>query len=296
MAGCIVTIDAIGCQTEIAQAIVDLDPDYVLAVKENQGHLYEDIHGLFEAAQEVNFKDVPHDYHKTTDKGHGRLEIHECWTITDSALLSYLRNRDGWRNLRTIVQVVAERRVNGATTREARYFISSLDGDARRMLNAVRGHGGIENSLHWVLDIAFDEDHQRVRKDNGPAYFAGPPAHCPQPTQTGKDSQGWHQGQAPQSRLGRAVLAQVLFGQGNQNGMPYRRHRRTTSVRTWPSVISGACSDVSLIVSPSGTGTRTGVSFGDLSATPTSVVQSAKLPMLWLDMVPALEPLNGGTE
>jgi predicted transposase YbfD/YdcC len=172
IAGCIVTIDAIGCQTAIAQAIVNLDADYVLAVKENQGHLYEDVTGLFAAAQDVNFKDVPHDYYKTTDKGHGRLEIRQCWTIAETALVNYLRNRAGWPNLHTIVKVVAERRVNGATTREARYFISSLDGDARRMLKAVRGHWGIENSLHWVLDIAFDEDHHRVRKDNGPANFA----------------------------------------------------------------------------------------------------------------------------
>jgi len=172
IAGCIVTIDAIGCQTEIAQAIVDLDADYVLAVKENQGHLYEDVKGLFDAAQELNFKDVPHDYCKSTDKGHGRLEIRQCWTICDAALVNYLRNRAGWRNLRTIVKVVAERRVNGETSRQDRYFISSLDSDARRMLRAVRSHWGIENSLHWVLDIAFDEDHQRVRKDNGPANFA----------------------------------------------------------------------------------------------------------------------------
>jgi len=172
IAGCIVTIDAIGCQTEIAQAIVDLDADYVLAVKENQGHLYEDVKGLFDAAQELNFKDVPHDYCKTTDKGHGRLEIRQCWTICDAGLVNYLRNRAGWRNLRTIVKVVAERRVNGETSRQDRYFISSLDGDARRLLRAVRSHWGIENSLHWVLDIAFDEDHQRVRKDNGPANFA----------------------------------------------------------------------------------------------------------------------------
>jgi len=172
MAGCIVTIDAIGCQTEIARAIVELDADYVLAVKENQGHLYEDVAGLFAAAQEVNFKDVPHDYCKITDKGHGRLELRQCWTISDALLVDYLRNRTGWRNLRTLVKIVAERRVNGETTTEARYFISSLDGDARRMLKAVRSHWGIENSLHWVLDIAFDEDHQRVRKDNGPANFA----------------------------------------------------------------------------------------------------------------------------
>jgi predicted transposase YbfD/YdcC len=172
IAGCMMTIDAIGCQTEIAQAIVDLDADYVLAVKANQGHLYQDISGLFEAAQAVHFKEVPHDYDKTTDKGHGRLEIRQCWTIADATPVNYLRNRAGWRNLRTIVKVVAERRVNGETTIEARYFISSLDGDARRLLKAVRGHWGIENSLHWVLDIAFDEDHQRVRKDNGPANFA----------------------------------------------------------------------------------------------------------------------------
>jgi len=172
IAGCIVTIDAMGCQQEIAEAIVALDADYVLAVKENQGHLYEDVKGLFEAAQEVNFKDVPHDYCKTTDKGHGRLEVRQCWTIAEAALVDYLRNRAGWRHLRTIVKVSAERRVNGETSREDRYFIASLDGDARRLLRAVRSHWGIENSLHWVLDIAFDEDHQRVRKDNGPANFA----------------------------------------------------------------------------------------------------------------------------
>ncbi len=92
IAGCIVTIDAIGCQTAIAQTVVDRDADYVLAAKENQGHLYEDITGLFDAAQEVNFKDVPHDYAKTTDKDHGRLEIRQCWTITDATLVNYLRN------------------------------------------------------------------------------------------------------------------------------------------------------------------------------------------------------------
>jgi predicted transposase YbfD/YdcC len=172
VAGCIVTIDAIGCQTEIAEAIIDLNADYVLAVKENQGHLHEDITGLFDAAQEVKFKDVPHDYAKTTDKGHGRLEMRQCWTISDAALVNYVRNRAGWRNLRTIVKVVAERRTNGETTIDERYFISSLDGDAKRLLQAVRSHWGIENSLHWVLDIAFNEDHHRVRKDNGPANFA----------------------------------------------------------------------------------------------------------------------------
>jgi predicted transposase YbfD/YdcC len=131
IAGCIVTIDAIGCQTEIAQAIVDRGADYVLAVKENQGHLYEDVKELFDAAQEVSFQEVPHDYCKSIDTGLGRLEIRQCWTISDAALVDYLRNRAGWRNLRTIGKVNAERRVNGETNREDRYFISSLDGNAR---------------------------------------------------------------------------------------------------------------------------------------------------------------------
>lgn len=215
IAGCIVTIDAIGCQTEIAQAIVDRDADYVLAVKENQGHLYQDITGLFAAAQEVNFKDVPHDYHKTTDKGHGRLEIRQCWTIADAALVNYLRNRAGWRNLRTIVKVVAERRVNGATTIEARYFISSLDGDARRMLTAVRSHWGIENSLHWVLDIGFDEDHQRVRKDNGPANFAVLRHIALNLLKQEKSVKAGIKAKRLKAGWDEPYLLKVLFGQGN---------------------------------------------------------------------------------
>jgi predicted transposase YbfD/YdcC len=172
LAGCIVTIDAIGCQREIAEAIVELAADYVLAVKENQGHLYEDVKGLFDAAEEMAFKDVPHDYCQTIDKGHGRLEIRRCWTISDPQHVGYLRNLAGWRNLRTIVKVVDERHVNGETTLRTRYFVSSLTGGARQLLKAVRRHWGIENSLHWVLDIAFREDDSRVRKDNGPANFA----------------------------------------------------------------------------------------------------------------------------
>jgi predicted transposase YbfD/YdcC len=215
IAGCIVTIDAIGCQTEIAQAIVDLDADYVLAVKENQGHLYEDIQGLFDAAHEVNFQDVPHESYKTTDKGHGRLEIRQCWIIADTTLINYLRNRAGWPNLRTIVKVVAERRVNGETSREARYFISSLEGDARRMLKAVRGHWGIENSLHWVLDIAFDEDHQRVRKDNGPANFAVLRHIALNLLKQDKTVKAGIKAKRLKAGWDEPYLLKVLFGQGN---------------------------------------------------------------------------------
>jgi predicted transposase YbfD/YdcC len=215
IAGCIVTIDAIGCQLDIAQAIVDQDADYVLVVKKNQGHLYEDIQALFEAAHEVHFQDVPHDYHKTTDKAHGRLEIRQCWTISDGALVNYLRNRAGWRNLRTIVKVVAERRINGETTRETRYFISSLDGDARRLLQAIRGHWGIENSLHWVLDIGFDEDHQRVRKDNGPANFAVLRHIALNLLKQDKTVKAGIKAKRLKAGWDEPYLLKVLFGQGN---------------------------------------------------------------------------------
>jgi predicted transposase YbfD/YdcC len=215
IAGCIVTIDAMGCQTEIAQAIVALDADYVLAVKENQGNLYEDIKELFDAAQEANFKDVPHDYCKTTDKGHGRLEVRQCWTISDPALIDYLRNRDGWPNLRTIGKVSSERRLNGQTSREDRYFIASLDGNARRLLKAVRSHWGIENSLHWVLDIAFDEDHQRVRKDNGPANFAVLRHIALNLLKQDKTVKAGIKAKRLKAGWDEPYLLKVLFGQGN---------------------------------------------------------------------------------
>ena len=100
------------------------------------------------------------------------MEMRQCWTISDATLVVYLRNHAAWPNLRMIAEVVTERQANGETTLEARYFISGLDGAARRRLNAVRGHWDIENSLHWVLDIAFNEDHHQLRKDNVPANFA----------------------------------------------------------------------------------------------------------------------------
>lgn len=174
LSGCIVTIDAMGCQREIAQLIVDQQADYVLAVKENQGHLYRDIEEVFELefAHAIPFEGMVHDYHKTVDKGHGRLEIRQCWTISDPDSLNYLRKRAAWQGLTCIALVLSERRIGAASSYELRYFISSLPGEARQLLHAVRSHWGIENQLHWQLDVAFREDDSRMRKDHSPENFA----------------------------------------------------------------------------------------------------------------------------
>jgi predicted transposase YbfD/YdcC len=172
--GCIVTIDAIGCQTDIAQAIVDKGGDYVLALKANQGQLVEDVQSLFEIefAERTPFHWVEHDYHRAVDKGHGRVEILECWVVTDPEYLDYIRAHKEWPELRSVILVRGERRVGDQVSRQDRYYVSSLEGDAAGCLHAVRGHWGIENCVHWVLDLAFREDDSRVRKENGPHNFA----------------------------------------------------------------------------------------------------------------------------
>lgn len=171
VAGCIVTIDAMGCQTDIAEQIVDKEADYVLALKENQGRLYEDVELLFKDLESSGYKVYPYDYEKTVDKDHGRIEIRECWTISDAEILRYLRGSENWKKLTTVSRIRSQRLIGDEKTVEDRYHIASICG-AKRVLWAVRSHWGIENGVHWVLDIAFDEDHCRVRKDHGPENFA----------------------------------------------------------------------------------------------------------------------------
>lgn len=160
---CTVTIDAMGCQKEIAQGILEGEADYVLAAKQNQGTLYEDIKDLFEEAEATGFEGVPYAYHTTLNKNHGRLERRECWVISDSECLEYLSTGKEWAGLRSVVKVVGRREAETGTTVQPRYFISSLDVSAEQMLATIRAHWSIENSLHWSLDVTFDEDHSRVR-------------------------------------------------------------------------------------------------------------------------------------
>jgi len=171
---CLVTIDAIGCQTDIAQTIVDKGGDYALALKGNQGQLFDDVKSLFdiEFTERKPFHWVEHDYQRTVDKGHGRLEIRECWVVTDPEYMEYVREHKEWAGLRSVILVRGERRIGDKVSQEDRYYISSLEGDAALCLHAVRSHWGIENCVHWVLDLAFREDESRVRKDNGPHNLA----------------------------------------------------------------------------------------------------------------------------
>lgn len=171
VAGCIVTIDAMGCQTEIARQIVDRDGEYVLALKENQELLYADVERLFDDLQASQYQAYSFDYEKTVNKGHGRIEIRECWTISDPEVLQHLRGFANWKMLATVSRIRSQRWIGEEKSSEDRYHLASITG-AKRVLTSVRAHWGIENELHWVLDMAFDEDRCRVRKDHGPENFA----------------------------------------------------------------------------------------------------------------------------
>ena len=119
----------------------------------------------------MGFSDVPYDHHVTVNKGHGRIETRQCWAISDSECLDYIRDRAQWEGLESVVKVTAQREVGDKTSVESRYYISSLGCDAQQLLHAIRTHWNVENCLHWVLDIAFREDESRIRKGHGPHNF-----------------------------------------------------------------------------------------------------------------------------
>jgi len=158
LAGCIVTADALHCQKDIAREIIEADADYVLALKGNQGTAYAEVKAFLDEACQRN---EPHlVFHQITDKEHGRLEVRRYWQTEQ---IDWFADRDAWDGLRSVGVVEARRTIQGKETVERRYYLSSLKAEAAHFARAVRGHWGVENGLHWVLDVVFGEDQSRAR-------------------------------------------------------------------------------------------------------------------------------------
>lgn len=168
--GCLVTIDAMGCQKAIVQKIVESKADYLIAVKDNQAKLHAAIAAEFEDRIPSLEKAQALDFHETEETKHGRHELRRCWTLSD---LSGIPQREDWNMFSTAVLVETERTLNDKTATHRRYYISSVkDMSARHALASARAHWGIENELHWVLDVAFREDDCRARIKHSAENFA----------------------------------------------------------------------------------------------------------------------------
>jgi predicted transposase YbfD/YdcC len=167
--GAIITIDAMGCQREIARKIVDKKADYILALKGNQGSLREDVE-LFVAEQQANgFKNTEISRHETVDADHGRIETRTVTVIHDAA---WLNHRHDWPGLKAVAMVESTRETGGKIEKDTRFYITSLTAPASRVGPAIRDHWSIENSLHWVMDMTFRDDECRVSTDHAPANLA----------------------------------------------------------------------------------------------------------------------------
>jgi len=166
--GCIITIDAMGCQKDIAQKIIDKKADYLLSLKGNQGTLLDNVTPYFK--HESDRKDL--DFVRTVEKDHGRIEIRKCWVTSD---INWIHSHHpDWDHIQSVAMVESTRTIlkSQETSVERRYYISSLPSDAQKLLSASRQHWGIENSLHWVLDMTFNEDRSRIRNGYGQQNFS----------------------------------------------------------------------------------------------------------------------------
>lgn len=170
--GCVVTADALHCQTETARLIVERGGDYVLPVKANQATLHQRIEQTFAYEAARGFQGVKHSTYQQRQKGHGRVQTRRYTVIDDPSYLHEINAEGRWWQLKSILQVERTREVNGTVTRQRDYYIASLADPACAMARVIRGHWGIENGLHWRLDVVFREDASRVRTDHAPANVA----------------------------------------------------------------------------------------------------------------------------
>lgn len=168
--GCIVTLDAMGCQKDIAENIIDKHADYVLALKGNHATVHDEVREFFADAVApcaTQYADTAAqdtmDFHQTIEKNHGRVETRRCWQSTD---LDWFEDKPLWKGLKSIGMVESIRCVKGKSSIERRFYLSSLPLDAKKLAKSIRGHWGVENALHWSLDVTFREDDSRARTMN----------------------------------------------------------------------------------------------------------------------------------
>ena len=191
--------ECVVCQQRIAQHIIAQEGHYMLALKGNHGVFAEEAEEYANYLKHSNFKGVKHDYYEDTDSDHGRIETRRTWSVP----CDWYDDKGHWSGLNTRVIVESERIIGEEQTHERRRYISDVEySQAKEFHEGVRSHWGVENNLHWQLDVTFGEDQSRIRKDHGPSNMSLIQAYSSQLTQTRKNVQSGHEKQTPSSRLG----------------------------------------------------------------------------------------------